>query len=86
MKPRTVDTLRALLEDHKVEALHAGRYPTPVNPRKWETRDKARAFRCMAYNRLVREINALDDAIGALEHEGKAWRGKTPFARGVANH
>ena len=67
MKPRTLDTLRALLYDLKVETLHSGRYPTPVDPGNWEQRDKSKAYYCIGYVQGVRRINALEDAIATLE-------------------
>jgi hypothetical protein len=67
MKPMTLHTLKALVRDLKVDALHYGRYPTPVNADKWERRDKSRAARCIGYNTTVRRINALEDAISTLE-------------------
>ena len=71
VKPRTLDTLRSLLWDLKIDALHAGRYPTPVDPDKWEQRDKKRAFQCLGYVSLVRRINALTDAIAELQRRGR---------------
>jgi hypothetical protein len=67
MKTMTIHTLRDLVRDLKVDALHAGRYPKPVNADKWEQRDKSIAFRCIAYVKNVRRINALEDAIFTLE-------------------
>lgn len=67
MKPATINTLKALVRRLKVEALHAGRYPTPVSADKWESRDKSKAFTCIAYREGVRNINALNDAISTLE-------------------
>jgi len=72
MKPATIHTLRALVSDLKIDALHAGRYPTPCNAELWEQRDKSRAFRCIAYKTNVRRINAIEDAISTLE----SWAGK----------
>lgn len=67
VKSRTIDTLRALLYDLKIDALWAGRYPPPQSVSKWEKRDKKQAFRCIAYCQLVRRIGALEDAISELE-------------------
>jgi hypothetical protein len=67
MKAATIHTLRALVEDLKVDALHAGRYPKPCKAELWEQRDKGRAFRCIAYSQNVRRINAIEDAISVLE-------------------
>jgi len=69
MKVGTLWTLKGLLYDLKLKALHAGQYPAPVKPELWEKRDKQRAFRCIAYNQLVRRINALKEAIVELEDE-----------------
>ena len=66
MKPRTLETLRAMVKDLKVSALHYGRYPTPVDGDKWEQRNKKRAVHCIGYNTSVRRINALEDAIKEL--------------------
>lgn len=63
----TVQTLRQLLEDLKLDALKAGRYPSPLKASQWEKRDKKKAFRCMSYNRYVRQIGALEDAIAELQ-------------------
>jgi hypothetical protein len=63
----TIHTLRALVRDLKVDALHAGRYPTPCQAESWEQRDKSKAFRCIAYNACVRRINALEEVISELE-------------------
>jgi len=53
------DTLIGLLNGLKQKALSSGRYPTPFTPERYDSRDKSIAFRCMGYNRLVRQINAL---------------------------
>lgn len=68
MKSATINTLKGLVRELKVDALHSGRYPAPVDPNMWEQRDKSRAVRCIAYNRDVRHINALEDAIFTLEN------------------
>lgn len=67
MKATIIFTLRSLVRDLKIEALHAGRYPTPVNADMWEKRDKSIAFSCIAYVRNVRRINAIEAAISILE-------------------
>lgn len=60
----TRDTLGALRSDLVLEALAAGRYPPGTT---WERRDKSAAFRCIAYEQLVRRITALERSIAALE-------------------
>ena len=66
-KKMTIHTLKQLVFDLEFDALHAGRYPTPVHPSMWEKRDKKKAFRCIRYNTCVRQINALQDVISAME-------------------
>jgi len=53
-------TINSLVKDLKFKALHYGRYPTPYSAEKYDNRDKSAAFRCLGYNRLVRQINALE--------------------------
>jgi hypothetical protein len=67
MKAATIHTLRDLVRDLKVDALHSGRYPKPCKAELWEQRDKSKAFRCIAYSQNVRRINAIEDAISVLE-------------------
>jgi|GEM_PF-3859979 len=59
----TRDTLGGLRSDLIIEALDAGRYPAGT---VWHDRDRSAAFRCMRYERLVRQITALDRALMAL--------------------
>jgi hypothetical protein len=66
IKPRMLVTLRMLLEDLQRDALLAGRYGPPFTADRWRGRDKRAAFRCVGYERLVRQIGALEDAIAVL--------------------
>ena len=67
MKPRTVHTLKSLLADLKFDAYKAGRYVPPYTAKAFDKRNKKEAFFCIAYNRCLRQINALIDAIKELE-------------------
>jgi hypothetical protein len=66
LPPRTLDTLRALLQDLQEEALRVGRYPPPHTADRWAARDRRCAFQCIAYRRYVRQINALTRVLTAL--------------------
>ena len=59
-------TLVALLKDLKQKALSSGRYPTPYTPERYDIRHTlGKPFRCMGYNRLGRQINALERLLKA---------------------
>lgn len=70
MRKGTISTVRSLIHDLKIEALHAGRYSIPHKAENWEQRDKSEAFTCIAYRTAVRRINALEDMIGELRRLG----------------
>ena len=54
-------TLNGLLEGLKQRALEYGRFPTPYTAKRYDIRKTlGKPFRCMGYNRLVRQINALE--------------------------
>jgi hypothetical protein len=57
-------TLTALMNGLKQNALSSGRYPAPYTPKRYDNRHElGKPFRCMGYNRLVRQINALDKVL-----------------------
>ena len=61
-------TLVALMNGLKQKALSSGRYPTPYTPERYDNRMQlGKPFRCMGYNRLVRQINALKRLIGGVQ-------------------
>ncbi len=67
LKINTIQTLRLLLADLKVEALHSGHYyHEPRTAAAFDNRDKSKAFRSVGYNQTVLRINALQDAIDCL--------------------
>lgn len=53
-------TLIALMNGLKQSAMSSGQYPTPFTPERYDSRVKSEAFRCMGYNRKVRQIGALE--------------------------
>lgn len=61
--------LESILHDLKREALICGRYSAPFNPKAYEKRDKSKAFKCIHYHILIRQINALTKAIVELKQE-----------------
>ena len=67
MKQLTRSTLLRMREDLKQNAMYVGRYPCPHRAEDYDGRNKAKAFRCGAYNRDVRQINAIDDIIAEVE-------------------
>lgn len=62
-------TLCDLLGDLKRKALESGRYGPPYTSRRYDTRDKSVAFRCVSYLTLVRQINALESVVVDLERQ-----------------
>ena len=66
LKPRTVQSLKRLLEELKATTLSAGRYPPPFTAKAYDRRNKQVAFRSLAYVSLVIEIAALENAIETL--------------------
>jgi hypothetical protein len=56
--------LTELLEDLKIEACVVGRYPRPYTAERYDIRHKiGKPFRCIAYNKLVRQINAFENLL-----------------------
>lgn len=65
-----IHQLTSLRDRLKQGALHSGHYPTPHTAAIFDARDKSAAFPSIAYRRAVRDINAVDLAIGALKEWG----------------
>ena len=75
----TIDTLKAIRDDLKAEALRAGRYPPPHTPAAYASRRAWNGtnwgsgpldqipYRCIAYETTIRRITAINRAIEALE-------------------
>ena len=75
IKANTMYALQNIREALQQEAMRAGRYGDGTRFFCWEEytqRDKSKAFRCVAYNRLVRQISALDNAIEFISEHEKA--------------
>lgn len=70
MKQNTPDTIILLIQELKIHALSAGKYPPPFTNDAYDGRDKSKAFRSISYNRCVRQINALLDILHAA-HSSK---------------
>jgi len=66
----TIDTLCAAIDDMKIEALAAGRYPTPHSVQMYASRYEYHGmplgpyatvpFRCITYEVTIRRITALE--------------------------
>ena len=67
LRPQTIKTLEWLLEDLKREAMRLGRYEGWHTASEFDKRDKSAAFACIGYRRAVRQINALTNALDALD-------------------
>lgn len=65
MKPRTIATVKNMLDELKIRACHSARFDRPVSVEMYDNRKKLKLkpFRCMAYNMHVRRINALTELI-----------------------
>jgi hypothetical protein len=59
MKAADINVLNGLVHEFKIKALIAGRLGRPFTEGHYNKNRKG-AFRCVAYNRLVRHINALE--------------------------
>lgn len=71
MKKLTTRVVKRIIDDLKFEAWCSGRYGGKgFTVQAFDGRDKARAFRCISYNRLIRQINALKDILNL--HNGSA--------------
>ena len=60
--------LCAMRENKKYDAIVHGRYGHPFTAGRYDGRDKPKAFRCIAYDRDVVEINVLEAVIGILDN------------------
>lgn len=67
LKPLTLHTLKSLQDRLKCNALFCGKYGPLYTPKNYDNRDKSKAFRSIAYNEKVRQINALNDVISFVE-------------------
>ncbi len=75
IKKLTLRTIAPIIEDLKKEAWESGRLGTygegkrhkDFSVKAFDNRNKSLAFRCMGYNRLVRQINALQDLINTVK-------------------
>jgi len=66
----TIDTLCATIDDMKIEALDAGRYPIPHSVEMYARRHEYHGmpigsyqtipFRCISYEVLIRRVTALE--------------------------
>lgn len=64
--------LRKLRNRLASDALDAGRYGPPYTAERFDDRDKSAAFRSMGYQRLVRDIKAIDMVLD--DHNAKRVR------------
>ena len=49
-----------------IDALVDGRYPPPYTVTAYQSRDKSKAFRCIAYQDAIRDVSALTVAAESL--------------------
>ncbi len=74
MRPMLIPTVKKMIRDKKEKACIAGRFKLPPSAYLYDQKDwlrKAFGFkpaRCMGYNTLVREINALEDIVAYVEN------------------
>jgi len=67
IKVSNLNTLYALLKDLKYGAYVAGGYPAPYTAERYDIRHTlGKPFRCIRYNRLVRQINALERLLNSI--------------------